>query len=389
MPYSVYLKKGEERDLLDGHSRVYANEVERIEGKDKNGSLATVYTHDGRFMGKGYINHLSKILVRVFLRKEDETDDKQFYLTALSKADEMRKSLGFDNCYRLVFSEADGLPALIVDRYADILVVQCTSLGIDRRKALIAECLVELFHPKGIYERSDVAIRAKEGLSEAKGVLYGEVPDRVLTVENSIKLSVDVKNGQKTGYFLDQKENRLTARRFCAGKDVLDCFCNIGGFSLNAATCARNVTAVDISQTALENVVLNASLNGFDNIETLQGDVFETLRTMRGEGRKFGTVILDPPAFCKSAAEVKDAYRGYKDINILGMKLVEQGGFLVTCSCSQHMTLTLFERMLQDAARESGRRARLVHLSFQSPDHPFLPAVEETRYLKFAVLALD
>lgn len=384
--YSVYLKKGEEKRIINGHSWVYANEVSKIEGKDSNGSLATVFTHDGKFVGKGYINHLSKILVRVFLRDQNAVDDKDFYLEKLRQANEYRVNLGFENAYRMVFAESDGIPALIVDRYADYLVCQFLSLGIDKRKRLIVDCLVELFNPKGIYERSDVAVRSKEGLNEVKGVIYGEVPDEIIITENGLKMSVDVKNGQKTGYFLDQKENRYAVRRYAKGKTVLDCFCNSGGFSLNSALSAKAVTSVDVSATALANVNRNAELNGFDNITTLEGDVFEVLRTFKRENRKFDVVILDPPAFCKSANEVKDAYRGYKDINVLGLKLVEKGGFLITASCSHYMTLPLFEKMLVESAKESGRTVRIVEIKTQSPDHPSDLSAEETSYLKFFVL---
>ena len=384
--YSVYLKKGEEKRILNGHSWVYANEVAKIEGKDKNGSLASVFTHDGRFIGKGYINHLSKILVRIFIRDENQVDDKTFYLERLKNADDFRKNLGYDNCYRMVFAEADDIPALIVDKYDEYLSVQFLSLGIDKMKKLIVECLVDLFAPKGIYERSDVAVRVKEGLTETKGVIYGEVPDRIIITENGLKMAVDVKNGQKTGYFLDQKENRYAARRYCKDGEVLDCFCNSGGFSLNCATVANSVTAVDVSRTALDSVEENASLNNLTNVRTLQGDVFEVLRNYRKENKVFDLVILDPPAFCKSASEVKDAYRGYKDINVLGMKLVRSGGFLISASCSHYMTLPLFEKMLAESAKESGRRVRQIEIKTQAPDHPALVNAEETSYLKFFVL---
>lgn len=385
MAYEIYLKKNEEKRIAAGHSWVYANEVARIEGKDKNGSLASVFSYDGRYIGKGYINHASKILVRIFIRG-DETDDRQFYLNRLRAAWDYRRKLGYENCCRVVFAEADNLPALIVDKYGDYLSVQCLSLGIDMRKAMITDCLVEIFRPRGIFERSDVALRKKEGLSEVKGVLYGEVPDIAEIEENGLKMLVDIKNGQKTGYFLDQKENRFAARRYAAGGEVLDCFCNSGGFSLNCATVAKHVTACDISQAALDNVMRNARLNGLENIDTVCGDAFELLRFFRRSGRKFDLVILDPPAFCKSAAEVKDAYRGYKDINLQGMKLVGSGGFLITCSCSHYMTATLFERMLAEAAKESGRVVKSVEIKTQAPDHPSLLCADETHYLKFYVL---
>ena len=386
MGYEIYLKKNEEKRIVAGHSWVYANEVARIENKDKNGSLATVFAADGRYIGKGYINHASKILVRIFIRN-DENDTKELYLKRIKAADEYRKKLGYDNCYRMAFAEADDLPALIVDRYGEVLVIQCLSLGIDMRKSMIVDCLNELFSPKGIYERSDVSVRKKEGLPETKGLLCGEVDDYVEICEHGIKMLVDVKNGQQTGYFLDQKENRYAVRRYCSGADeVLDCFCNSGGFSLNAAKTAKHVTACDISPLALKNVRDNADLNAFKNIDTLCGDVFEVLRTFRQQKKKFDVVILDPPAFCKSADQIKDAYRGYRDINSTAMKIVASGGFLITCSCSHYMTMPLFEKMLIEAARQSGRTVRSVEVKTQAPDHPSLLCAEETQYLKFFVL---
>lgn len=386
MAYSIYLKKGEEKRILAGHSWVYANEVAKIEGKDKNGSLASVFAHDGRYIGKGYINHASKILVRIFIRN-NETDDEIFYENAIKTANEYRLRLGYKNCYRMIFAEADNLPALIVDKYGDYLAIQCLSLGIDMRKETICKILVKLFNPKGIYERSDVAVRKKEALPEIKQTLYGEVPDYVEIEENGLKMLADIKNGQKTGYFLDQKENRFAIRKYCRG-EVLDCFCNSGGFSLNASVVADKVTACDISELALKNVRDNAALNEIKNIKTLQGDVFEVLRTFRKDKTQFDTVILDPPAFCKSASEIKDAYRGYKDINLTAMKIVKSGGFLITCSCSHYMTTVLFEKMLMESARESGRVVRYVEIKTQSPDHPALLSAEETQYLKFFVLQI-
>lgn len=388
MPYTVYLKKGEEKRILGGHSWVYANEVQKIEGKDKNGSLAEVRAFDGRFVGKGYVNHLSKILVRIFIRTGEE-DGKELYLKRIAAADLARKKLISDSCYRMVFAEADDLPALVVDRYGDYLVLECLSLGVDMRKNMIAECLNELFSPKGIYMRGDAAVRQKEGLSLKNETLSGEVPDKIYIEENGIKMAVDVKRGQKTGYFLDQKENRFACRRYAKGGEVLDCFCNSGGFSLNAAASAARVTAVDISPFALGNVRENAALNGFENIDTLCADAFEALRDFKKQGRSFDFVILDPPAFCKSAAEVKDAARGYRDVNLNAMKLVKPGGYLLTCSCSHYMTLPLFERAVAEAARASGRRVKCLEVKVQAPDHPALLTAEETSYLKALYLQID
>ena len=386
MAYEIYLKKNEEKRIVSGHCWVYANEVAKICGKDKNGSLATVYSYDGKYIGKGYINHASKILVRIFIR-DDSEDNEEFYYEKIKAAKEYRENLGYGNCYRAIFAESDGLPALIVDKYGDYLSIQCLSLGIDLRKKLICEQLVKVFNPKGIYERSDVPVRKKEGLDEVKGLLYGEVPDMCLIEENGLKMSVDLKNGQKTGYFLDQKENRFAVRRYCRG-DVLDCFCNSGGFSLNAAKTAQKVISCDISSSALDNVRKNAELNGITNISTLCGDAFETLRNFRRDKIFFDAVILDPPAFCKTADEVNDAYRGYKDININAMKILKSGGYLITCSCSHYMAANLFEKMLKEAASDSGRAARCVEIKTQSPDHPALLCADETAYLKFYVLQI-
>ena len=388
MPYRVYLKKNEEKRILAGHPWVYANEAARIEGKDVNGSVAEVFSHDGRYVGKGLINHLSKILVRYLTRGREEID-RAFFLNRIRAADKYRKNLGYSDCYRAVFAEADGLPAFIVDRYHDLLSVQFLSLGMDRRKELLCDCLEEVFAPRGIYERSDASVRLKEGLSPVKGVLRGAFEPRVIVEENGLKMCVDLENGQKTGYFLDQKENRFALRRYVRpGGEVLDCFCNSGGFSMNAAAAgAGSVTALDISETALADVRQNAGLNGFESVvQTECGDVFEKLRDYRRAGRQFDLVVLDPPAFCKSAAEAKDALRGYRDINIQGLKLVRPGGFLATSSCSHYVSMVSFQRMLTEAVRESGRVVQTAELRMQAADHPALVGEDESAYLKFVVL---
>ena len=387
MPYRVYLKKKEDRRLRQGHAWVYANEVERIEGEGKNGDLATVYDHAGRFIGKGYLIHVSRILVRIFIR-DDSEPTKELFRSRIAAANAYRERLGYENCYRMVFAEADDLPALIVDRYDDVLCIQILSLGMELRRDWIVESLVELFLPRGIYERSDAAVRKKEGLPLRKGPVWGEFDPRVPIRENGLRMIADLENGQKTGYFLDQKSNRLALRRYAAKGSVLDCFCNVGGFALNAAAAgAEEVLALDISQKALDDVAENARLNGLEKIVTpVCGDVFEVLRRYKKEGRRFDTVVLDPPAFCKTANEVPAAYRGYKDINLLGIKLVKPGGFLVTSSCSHYMSAALFEKMLREAGNESGRRLRLVEMRTQGADHPALLAADETTYLKFYVL---
>jgi len=390
MPYIVRLKKNEEKRIEGGHPWVYANEVAKIEqdGECKNGDLATVLSFDGRFLGRGYINHLSKILVRIFIHDEKSTPDKDFYLKKIALADSYRKKLGYDNCYRAVFGEADDMPGLVVDKYGDLLSVQILTLGIELNKDIILDALEEHFGCRGIYERSDAEVRRKEGLELRTGILRGEFDPVTVIEENGLKLIADLQNGQKTGYFLDQKENRFALRRYCKDATVLDCFCNAGGFSLNAAAGgAKSVIAADISEKALADVRRAAELNGLENIvKTECGDVFEMLRTYRAEKKTFDVIILDPPAFCKSASDVKNALKGYRDINIQAMKLVASGGFLVSASCTHFVTPPLFEQMLNEAAAASGRRVRISEIKTQAPDHPAYLGAGETSYLKFYVL---
>lgn len=386
--YKVTLKKNEEKRIIDGSSIVYANEVLSIENKETNGSLAEVYSINGKFLGKGYINHLSKVLVRIFLDK-DEEDTIELFKERIKKANDFRLSLGYDSAYRMFYSEADRIPGLIIDKYEDILVIEISSLGLDLRKDMIVKALVELFNPKGIYERCEENLRTKEGLKSIEGTLYGNVPDNVIITENGIKMSVHVKTSQKTGYFLDQKENRYAVRRYAKDKKILDCFSNSGGFSMNCATVAKEVTALDISEVAIDNVKENAALNGFNNVKTITGDVFKVLRDMKKNEERYDLIILDPPAFTKSVSEVKDALRGYKDINILAMKLINKGGYLVTSSCSHFVTMPLFSNMLVEAAKEAHVNARCVEIKSQAPDHPSLLSSGETQYLKFYILQIN
>ncbi len=384
--YTVTLKKGEEKRLLQFHPWVYANEVAKIEGKDVQGSVARVQAFDGRFVGYGFINHHSKILVRIVTRDETPVD-RDFFYERIKKAKEYRETLGYGDAYRVVFGESDMLPALIVDKYGDHLSVQFLCLGMEVRKAMIVEILTELFHPACIFERSDVSVREKEGLPEAKGVLYGTLNENLVIVENGLKLAIDIENGQKTGYFLDQKENRENLCRYAKDKTVLDCFCNQGGFSLCAAKAgAKEVTAVDISPLALECVRKNAELNGFDTIRTQEADVFEFLKNLKEEEKKYDLIILDPPAFIKTADTVKNGYYGYRDINTQALKVLRDGGYLVTCSCSQHLTVPMFMQMLTEASVAARTPVRFVEFRTQARDHAPLLGAEEGLYLKVAVL---
>lgn len=385
--YTVYLKKNEEKRILHGEPWIFANEVAKIDGSGKQGDICRVCALDGRFVAQGYINHLSKIIVRVLSYKEEPIDE-EFFARRIKAANDYRVALGYSSAYRVVFGESDLLPALIVDKYGDYLSCQFLSLGMEKRKDLIVKILVDLFNPKGIYERSDVPVRKKEGLEEKVGLLYGEVPDKVEIEENGLKMLVDIKGGQKTGYFLDQKENRAELGRYVKGKRVLDCFCNVGGFSLCAAKYgAKSVVAADISKAALDTVEKNAELNGFSSIiSTRCADVFELLREYRKTGEEFDVIVLDPPAFTKSKDTVKDGLRGYKDINVQALKLLKPGGILVTNSCSQHISVNAFLDMLKESAYQSGVTAKLVTLREQGRDHASIVGFEESLYLKTVVL---
>lgn len=383
--YTVTLKRNEEKKVLNGYPWIFANEVQKIEGKDKQGSVAEIKAFDGRYVGKGFINHHSKIIVRILTTKSEEIN-KDFFAEKIKIADEGRRELGYNDNYRVVFGESDNLPGLIVDKYGDKLSVQFLSLGMEVIKNDIVDILVKRFAPSAIYERSDVAIREKEGLPLKKGVIYGKNETQSIIVENGLKLIVDLENGQKTGYFLDQKENRDDLKFYVKDKTVLDCFCNEGGFSLCAKKYgAKEVTAIDISKTAIELVEKNARLNALE-INTRVADVFEALREYRKSGEKFGVIVLDPPAFTKTADTVKAGYKGYKDINANALKLVEKGGYLVTCSCSQHLTLPLFLQMIKESVFESGVRAKLVELRTQGKDHAVCIGYDESLYLKVAVI---
>lgn len=385
--YQLTLKKGEERRILQGEPWIYANEVAQITGQGKQGDVCRVVASDSRFICLGYINHLSKIIVRVLSYKEEEID-RDFFFRRIKSANDYRLALGYKDNYRVVFGESDLLPALIVDKYGEYLSCQFLALGMEKRKQMIVDILVEIFNPKGIYERSDVSVRKKEGLQEVKGVLYSEVPDKVLITENGIDIFVDIKEGQKTGYFLDQKENRDNVKHYVKDRVVLDCFCNLGGFSLCSAKYgAKRVYSADVSQKALDFLTLSAKQNGFENIITpVCADVFQLLRDYRREQREFDTIILDPPAFTKSKDTVNDGLRGYKDINVQALKLLKSGGFLITCSCSQHISVKQFNEMLAKASNECGKRVKLVELRTQGKDHASLIGFEESVYLKVAVL---
>ncbi|MCR5786158.1 MAG: class I SAM-dependent rRNA methyltransferase [Acholeplasmatales bacterium] len=387
---NIILNKNEEKEKLEGFPWIYNNEVNSFEGEIKNGEVVKVLTLDHKFVCYGFLNTSSKIMIRILSYNEDDVIDTSFFEERIKYAVSHRLNLFNDsNCCRLIFSEADFLPGLIVDKYADILSVQFLALGMDKIKKDIIDILVKVLNPRGIYERSDMPVRLKEGLEMIKGPVYGSFDPRVEVLENGIKFYVDVENGQKTGYFLDQKLNRDNVKYYVKDKDVLDAFSNVGGFALNSCKYgAKSVVACDISQRACDEIALNAKLNGFSNLSTKCCDVFELLRDQSLKD-KFDVIVLDPPAFTKTKDTIKKAYKGYKEINLQAMKLVKKGGYLLTYSCSQNMTIDLFMQMLKEAAIDSKRQIQFIDLRVQSIDHPALLSGEEQLYLKCVVLRIN
>lgn len=383
----IVLNKGEEQRIQMGHPWIFNNEVKAIEGSFKPADIVDVYDFKERFLGRGYINPESKILVRLLTREHEEIN-KEFFRKRIIQAWEYRKKLVDTSSCRVIFGEADFLPALIVDKFSDYLSIQTLSLGIEKYKDMIVELLEEILEPKGIYERNDVQIREKEGLQQKKGFIKGPFNTTVEIMENEVKMLVDIENGQKTGYFLDQRENRAALKPFVKDARVLDTFTHTGGFALHAAYYgASEVTAVDISEHAIEYVKRNAAINGLqDKIKGVVGNVFDVLKEYQLANEQFDVVILDPPAFCKTKAAVEGAYRGYKDINLRGMKILKPGGFLVTCSCSHYMYPGLFMEMIQDAAKDAKKMVRQVEFRTQAKDHPVLYGSDESMYLKCVIL---
>ena len=381
------LRKTRESRVRSGHPWVFASDIERVEGNFEPGDVVDVVSSHNTYLGRAFYNPKSQISLRM-LTTHDETVDEAFFRRRVQEAWDYRNQFCDPASCRLIFSESDFLPGLIVDKFGEYLVVQSLCLGIEKWKQSIVRDLAEIVHPKGIWERSDVPVRRLEGLEQTTGLLYGEVPDSIDMVENGLRFVVDVKNGQKTGFFLDQKENRAAIAPLCKGARVLDCFCHNGSFSLHAAKYgAKSVLGVDISEEALEVARLNAENNGLSDVVTFEAhNCFDHLRELTDAHEQFDVVILDPPAFTKTRAAVESALRGYKEINLRGMKLVRKGGFLVTCSCSQHVSPDQFRDMINQAARDSKTKLRLVENRTQGHDHPILPASPETQYLKCMIL---
>lgn len=388
----VTIKKGQGRMLKSGGMWIFDNEIDKIEGKFEDGDLVTVHDFDGYIMGTGFINTKSKIVVRMLSRKKEQLVDDTFIKTRVENAWEYRKKTVDINCCRVIFGEADFLPGIVIDKFSDVLVVQSLALGIDRFKNLIIASLIETMKEdgiliRGVYERSDAKVRQNEGMERIKGFIGDAFDTKVSIIENGVKYFVDVADGQKTGFFLDQKYNRLAIQRLCKNADVLDCFTHTGSFALNAGIAgARSVLGIDASQLAVKQAEENAKLNCLEDTVSFQcKDVFDFLPKLEEEKKKYDVVILDPPAFTKSRNSVKNAIKGYREINMRGLKLVKDGGFLATCSCSHFMTPELFSETIGQAARAAHKRLRQVEYRTQAADHPILWSAEESYYLKFYI----
>ncbi len=384
----VYLKKKISRRVENGHPWIFGNEVDKVEGDTAGGSTVEVYTHDKKFVGKGYINLQSQIAVRLLTRERNETIDENFFYSRLQEAWKYRQQLGYtDNC-RLVFGEADYLPGLIIDKFSDYFVLQTLALGMDRWKPAIADALQRIFQPRGIYERNDVPVRELEGLPQQKGFLSAPFDTQIVIRENGIQMRVDIENGQKTGYFLDQHDNRRAIQHIVKGADVLGAFCYTGSFETHAGFYgAKSVLGLDISENAVVQARRNAELNGLADVCRYEAvNAFDVLKQWSKDGRQYDVVMLDPPAFTKSRETIQKAITGYKEINLRGMKLVKKGGFLVTSSCTNLVQPELFLETINLAAKDARRKLRQVTFQAQASDHPIIQGWENTNYLKFLIV---
>jgi len=383
----VCLRRGEELDIKKGQLWIFDNEIDWYDDICEDGGISDVLDSREQFVARGFFNSKSKIVVRILTRDEQEAIDRDFFLRKITAAWESRKALGFSNSCRVIFGESDGLPGLTVDKYGDYLSFQTVSLGMEAWKDTVISVLTDIFHPAGIMERNDLPVREKEGMVQQKGCVYGEIPEEIEIIEHEAKMYCDLLNGQKTGHFLDQQENRGRIRPYVKDRTVLDLCCCTGGFSVHASLYgAKSVEAADVSTDALTMVRRNAALNGCENVTTTEANVFDLVKQYCEEGRQYDTVILDPPAFAKSKKALEGAYRGYKELNLRCMKLVAPGGYLVTCSCSQFMTQELFMKMLRDAAADCGRNIRLLELLMQSRDHAASLTADQALYLKGCIL---
>lgn len=387
----IFLRKKISSRIADGHPWIFGNEIGDEDGHYEPGDIVEVFSSNGSFVGRGYINPASQIKVRLLTRNQQEPIDDAFFLNRIEKAWKYRQRLGYvENC-RLIFGEADELPALIIDKFNDYLVIQTLSLGIERWKEAILKALHTIFKPKGIYERNDVPVRELEGMKQQKGFLTEPFDTNIIIKENGLKFHVDIENGQKTGYFLDQQDNRRAISQVVDGADVLEAFCYTGTFSMHAAQYgAKSVLGLDISDNAINTARKNAELNGFQDICKFQNvNAFDVLKQWVKEGRRYDTVILDPPAFTKSRENIQKAVTGYKEINLRGMKLLKPGGFLVTASCTNLVPPELFLKTIEMAAKDARKLIRQVSWQTQAADHPILWNVPNTQYLKFLIVEVS
>ncbi len=386
MSGNVYLIPGKEKRVWSRHPWVYQSDIERADSACTPGDVVSVFSHKGRFLAKALYNPKSQISLRI-MSYQDEEIDRAFIFRRVREAIDYRRAFADLKSCRLIFAESDRLPALIVDAFGDVLVLQCLSLGMEQFKKDVVDALVETLHPAGIWERNDVPVRRLEGLEMTCGLLYGSVPDAVEIQENGVRFYVDVKEGQKTGFFLDQKENRAAIAPFVRDRDVLDCFTHTGSFALHAGFYgARSVIGVDISESACEFARKNAALNGLeDRVSFVTANVFDYLGEASRKGEKKDVIILDPPAFTKTRSAVESAVRGYKEINLRAMKMIRPGGILISCSCSQHRLPDLFKKMILDASGDARVQLRQIEFRTQGRDHPILPAAPETQYLKCGI----
>jgi 23S rRNA (cytosine1962-C5)-methyltransferase len=386
----VYLKKKIASRIANGHPWIFGNEVEKVVGEITAGEIVEVCYYDQKFAGRGYINPKSQILVRLLTRKKEEINELFFYNKIL-QAWLYRQKIGYTENCRLVFGEADELPALIIDKFNDYFVIQTLALGMDVWKLAIVTALEQIFSPKGIYERNDVPVRELEGLTQQKGFLSAPFDTPITIRENGLKFEVDIENGQKTGYFLDQQDNRRAIRHIVKGAEVLGVFSYTGAFEIHAAHYgARSVLGLDISESAVAQANHNVSLNGLGDICRFETrNAFDVLKTWGKEGRSYDVVMLDPPAFTKNRENIKNAVAGYKEINLRGMQLLKNGGFLVTSSCTNHVSPELFLQTIDMAAKDAKKKLRQVTFQTQASDHPIIWGMENTHYLKFLIVEVS
>jgi len=387
----VYLRKKISRRVVEGHPWIFANEVDRVEGTVNGGEVVTVFSHDNKFVGSGYINPRSQIMVRILTRSRTDVINEDFFYERILACWEYRKKIGYTENCRLVFGEADSMPQLIIDKFNEYFVIQTLALGIDVWKPAIVKAIQKIFNPKGIYERNDVPVREVEGMTQQKGFLSGPFDTKITINENGLKFYVDIEDGQKTGYFLDQQDNRRAIQHIVKDADVLGAFTYTGTFEIHAAHYgAKSVLGLDISENAVQQANKNAILNGLGDVCKFQtANAFDVLKQWSKDGKQYDVVMLDPPAFTKSRETIQKAITGYKEINLRGMKLVKPGGFLVTSSCTSLVNAELFLQVIDMAAKDARRKLRQVCFQTQSPDHPIIPNIENTQYLKFLIVQVQ